>query len=58
MTDKEKLEKIRDLVQDYDPDFNFNDDHCEFGNYDASYKYGVDSGVNMIQSDIVLILNK
>lgn len=52
-----KLEKIKEYVKkNIEEDFDFEVEHWDNGNYDDSYQYGVDSGVQYTLKDILEII--
>jgi len=50
VSDKEKLKKIRDLVKDCNPNFDYN--------YERSHEWGIAIGAHQMKLDILSILNK
>ncbi len=56
---KEQLEKlIREIEEKIDPDFDFDQEHWENGNFDDSYNYGVESGEEHAYRDVLEKLKK
>ena len=51
---KEKLEGLlNEMESKIDPDFNFEVEHWENGNFDDSYEYGVEVGEEYTYREIV-----
>ena len=52
-----QLEKIAVLLKGYKPDFNFEVEHWDNGNFDDSYEYGVEVGEQYVLETLSGILN-
>jgi len=54
---KELITKIKEYVEKtHDPDFNFDIEHWDNWNFDDSYEYGVEVGVQYAIQGIILLL--
>lgn len=51
---REKLEKLREEIEaKVDPDFDFEVEHWDNGNFDDSYEYGVEVGEEYAYRDLL-----
>lgn len=55
---QEQIAAIKELLKEYDPDFDSELSHWEWGNCDDSFSYGAESGEQYILSKLNKIINK
>ena len=53
---KEELMKVLEFY--YDPEFNYEVEHWDNGNYDDSFEYGVETGMNQLAEKLITFVGK
>ena len=55
---RDVVEKVKDWVcRQYDPEFDYSDDHAANGNFDDSFSYGWECGENSSAKQVAAILS-